>query len=274
MFKYLCLLFMVGCAVEIPTLDDVVLKPNNTIETTPADYGYAYTETTLNVSEDRSIVVWHVPSEESKALLVIIPGSDANKGLYTQGIPIYNPYGYDLLLLDYEGYGNSPGVPSLTATVDDAITAVNYALSLHDKVFVYGVSLGSPLATYVGSQCDLKGIVLEGSFIIHQEAELWLNQNNLGFGGLWHAANFWMYPQIPEQYDILKCIQQVSEPKLIMHSTEDTITPYDGGILVFNAAPEPKEFWQMRGDHGKMVQLDTESYIDKVIGWLDRQLGE
>ena len=268
------LLCVSGCA-SIPTLDSLILRPRLEIEKTPLDWGYEYQEFTLTVGEGRSIVGWHIPSAESKALLVVIPGSDANKGLYTEGIPIYNPHGYDLLVFDYEGFGSSPGTKSLSACLDDAQAAVTYALGLHDKVFVYGVSLGAPLTVYVTAKHpEIRGCMLEGCFIPTQEAALWLEQNGYLAFLLSGIANLYIDPQVPEPYDILKYIQQVSQPKLIMHSTEDRITPFEGGVRVFEAAPEPKEFWEMRGDHGRMVRIETDAYMAKVTGWLDAHLGD
>lgn len=268
------LICLCGCNINIPTLNSIILRPNLNIEKTPLDWGYEYEEFTLPIDETRSVVGWHIPSAESKALLVILPGSDANKSLYAEGIPIYNPSGYDLLVADYEGFGTSPGVPDMAACVDDTIAIMNYAMTRHSKVFVYGVSLGAPLATYAAANYPVKGLMLEASFIPQQEAELWLRANGSDFPFMWDLANLYIYPQVPEQYDIIKYIQQVAQPKLIMHSVEDTLTPYESGIRVFDASPEPKEFWQMRGDHGLMVRKDPQAYIDKVTGWLDAHLDQ
>ncbi|MBI5863806.1 MAG: alpha/beta hydrolase, partial [Planctomycetes bacterium] len=47
----------------------------------------------------------------------------------------------------------------------------------------------------------------------------------------------------------------------------------ESGVRVFEAATEPKTFWEMRGGHGKMIELDFEAYQGTVIGWLDGTLG-
>lgn len=264
------LLCLLGC--NIPTLNSIILRPDHNLSQNPLERGYEYEEFTLPIDENRSIVGWHIPSAESKALLVILPGSDANKSLYGEGIPIYNPSGYDLLVADYEGFGTSPGTPDMANCVDDTIAVMDYAMTLHEKVFVYGVSLGAPLATYAAAHYPVKGLMLEASFIPQQEAELWLRSQGYNWSLLWDVANLYIYPQVPEQYDIIKYIRQVEQPKLIMHSVEDTLTPYESGVRVFQAASEPKEFWQMRGDHGLMVRKDPDAYIATVTSWLDAHL--
>ena len=268
----LFLLLISGCGV--PTLDDLILRPNPDITQTPLNWGFNYEETTININEERSIVVWHVPSKESKALVVIFPGSDANKGLYTEALPLFIPEGFDILLMDYEGYGSSPGKPSLRNTVEDTLAVAEYAITLHKNVFLFGVSLGTPLVVNAASQYDFKGCILEGTLILDEEPKLWLTDNNKNFPLLWILGNLYVHPQSPPGFDIVSNIKNVDEPNLFMHSIEDEITPYGGGVEIFRLASDPKEFWTMRGGHGRMIRLDTELYKTHVINWLNSNLKE
>lgn len=263
--------FLASCAPP-PTLDQLILRPKIEIETTPLDYGYDYTETTLNITEDRNIVVWHIPSQESKALILIMPGSDANKGRYCEALPLLVDSGYDVILMDYEGFGSSPGTPSLSKAADDADIAAKYAITLHSKVFIFGVSLGTPLAAKAASEIDLSGCIFEGSLILKEESKLWLQDNDINVPFFWMLSDLYVYPQTPEAYDILKYIKLVDEPKLFMHSIEDDVTPFSGGLKVFEAAPEPKEFWEMYGTHGLMIRLETELYKSKVTEFINSNL--
>lgn len=266
---FLVLLLVSGCS--IPTFNDIILRPSPVIEQTPGNMGYTYQEFSIPITADRNVIAWYVPSATSMGLVVVFPGSDANKSRYLASLQVFNPKGYDVLLFDYEGFGSSPGVKSLETALDDVIVVTGYAKNLHTKVFIYAASLGTPLLAYIGATFELSGCLFEGCFIPQQEVELWLRQNGYNLPFLWDAANAYIYPQMPEQYDILKYIQLVDEPKLFMQSTEDTVTPYESGMRVFNAAKEPKEFWEMRGDHGKMVELDFDAYQNKVITWMNQQ---
>lgn len=267
------LLACCGCENPFPVLSDVILRPSYDLVATPADAGYDYDEVSLPIGDTgRCVVVWHIPADNPKALVVIVPGSDANKSRYLEGVPLFLPEGYSLILMDYEGFGDSPGPPTMQAVIDDAFVVIDYALTLHDNVAVLGASIGTPATVRVAAERDLDAIILEGSLILYEEAELWLKDYCAIFHILpvWHIANFWMYPQFSEDYDIIRYVGQVTEPKLIMHSRDDEVTPYAGGVKVFEAAAEPKTFWEMYGGHGKMVRLETETYRAKVIGFLDR----
>jgi len=48
------------------------------------------------------------------------------------------------------------------------------------------------------------------------------------------------------------------------------VVPYASGWSVYQAAPEPKTFFALRGPHGEMVELEPELYTRTVIAWLDQ----
>jgi len=259
--------------VQLPTLDDLILHPSLNMKQVPTDLGYQYQEVALPVGQTRSVVIWHVFAEKPKAVVLVLPGADGNKGRYLEALPILVPNGYDVILMDYEGFGTSPGAATLGHLVDDAFAASAYALGQHKKVFVFGPSLGAPLAARVAADLPFTGCILEGTVILNEEAKLWLVDNNLPIPFLWNLANLFICLQTPEDYDTLKYIRLVDEPKLVMHSTEDEVAPYEGALRVFAAAPPPKDFWEMRGGHGQMIRLQTDLYTSKLVGWLNLHTG-
>ncbi len=275
--RCLCLLsllsvLLAGCYV--PTLDDILMQSSSAIKHTPDEFGYSYQQLELSITEDRSIIIWHVFSQQSKALICVIPGSGANKAYYAQYyLPIFVDNGYDLILMDYEGFGDSSGQGSLEHAVDDAFAAAVYARAQHETVVCFGISLGTALVARLASEMDFSACMFEATLVMSQEARLWLQQAGLNLPLLWAIADAYIQPQVPQDYDILKYITEVTEPKLFMHSRQDRTTPYSGGLLVYEAASDPKEFWTMTGDHAEMVQIDLELYAQTVISWLDRTLG-
>jgi len=273
---YICVfcLWLVLCGgCYIPTLDDIILRPSEKIRHRPDELGYQYDEVRLAVGYDRSIVLWHVFSEESKGLVFIIPGMDANKGWYVKFLPIYVDNGYDVILMDYEGFGDSGGEETLSNMIEDSFAVARYAQSQHQTVICYGVSIGSAQAVRVAAEMEFSACIFEACLILSQEAHLWLQDHGVSAPLLWMFAERYMDPQVPQDYDILKYITMVNEPKLFLHSREDNVTPYIGGVKVYQAASSPKQFWTIRGDHGKMVVEETELYTETIIDWLDQVVG-
>lgn len=261
--------FASGCATEPITLNDIFLRPTSEIIGSPADYGYEYDELFVPIDDTRQVSIWHVKSKDPKAIVVIVPGSDRNKSRYLIGLPAFIPNGYDVILMDYEGFGQSPGTNELSNLVDDGYAVIDYALTKHKHVVGFGVSTGAPTVTRVAVDRDLAACIYEGSLILKDEPELYLKYIGIDVELFWDIANAVTHPQIPDSFDILKWVAQVDEPKLIMHSREDDVTTYEAGVRVFAAAAEPKEFVEFSGAHGKMIELDPEFWTDTVVGFLD-----
>lgn len=267
-------LFCTGCQIEPPIpLDDIFLRPTEKIAGTPEDYGYAYESLFLPIGESRGISVWHVKSDDPKAVVVIIPGSDRNKSRYVIALPVFIPQGYDVILMDYEGFGESPGEHKLQNLIDDGFAAIEYAQSKHPNVIAFGVSTGAPTAIRAATEKDLAAVLLEAPLILADETELYLRSIGIDLPAIWNIANLYVHPQIPPDFDILRHAVTVEEPKLIMCSVDDDVVTYESGVRVFNAAAEPKIFWEMQGKHGGMIELDFDAYQKKIIGWLDATLG-
>lgn len=272
------LLFTVGVATMAGcrpvSIEQIFLRPTELIEGTPADMGYAFDTLDLPIDGGRRVSAWHVHAENPKAVVVIVPGSDRNKSRYLIALPVFIPNGYDVVLMDYEGFGESEGDPTLANMLDDGLAVVDYALTRHERVVAFGVSLGTPIASWIAAQRELSACIFEASAMLLLEPALYLLNEGIPVPFLWDAAILYITPQVPREYNLYATIQQVAEPKLFMHSTEDDTTPYAGGRLAYRAAPEPKDFWTMYGGHGEMIELDVEAYTSVVIGWLDRWLAD
>ena len=262
-----------GCQFEPPiAVEDIFLRPTANIVGTPAEYGYDYDDVTLPIAEGRAISTWHVHAENPKGIVVIIPGSDKNKSRYLIGLPVFIPKGYDVILMDYEGFGESTGDKQLQNLVEDGFAAIEYAQSKHSTVIAFGISTGAPTAIRAATEKQLAAVILEAPLILKDEPELYLRSVGVQVQAVWNIANLYVHPQVPADFDILKYAPQVEEPKLIMCSTEDDVVTFESGVRVFEAAAEPKEFWEMRGEHGEMIELEFDAYQQKIIGFLDRIL--
>jgi len=59
---------------------------------------------------------------------------------------------------------------------------------------------------------------------------------------------------------------------LIIHSEDDEIIPFQQGRRLFEAAPEPKEFYPMRGGHNDAIFLAREDFVKRIDTFLQRHL--
>lgn len=256
------------------TLSTIFLRPTPEVIGSPADYGYAYDELYVPIDEDRAVSIWHTYAIDPKGVVVIIPGSDRNKSRYLIGLPVFVPNGYDVILMDYEGFGASTGgMLELERLSENGIAVVEYAQTKHENVIPFGISTGAATAVEAARRLDVAAVIIEAPLVIEHEVQWYLEEAGINDAGLWQLANLWVHPQIPSSFDILDNIRDVTEPKLIMQSTEDKVVPFIAGQTLYDVAPEPKEFFEMVGGHGEMVEVEPARYTTTIISWLDRTLG-
>jgi hypothetical protein len=262
-----------ACVAGPSPLDALFLRPSSEISATPAELGFAFDELLVPVGGSRRVSIWHIRAAgEPKAIVVVVPGSDGNKSRYLIGLPLLVPHGYDVILMDYEGFGASSAARGLQSLVDDGFAVIDYALAQGPPVVAFGVSMGAPIVVRVAAERELAGCILEAPLILPDEPELYLRWLGLDAPLLWNIAGAAIRPLIPADFDILSHIRRVQEPKLILQSTEDDVTTYAAGERVFEAAPEPKAFWAMHGRHGEMIELDPAAYEAAVVWWIESVL--
>lgn len=264
-----------GCSTEPPiSVEKIFLRPTPDVARSPADLGYVYDAVDVPIAENRHVSIWHVKAESPRGIVVIIPGSDQNKSRYLIGLPVFVPSGFDVILMDYEGFGESSGGPlDLARLLDDGLAVVDYALARHANVVAFGVSTGTPVTAWVAARRELTAVMFEACLILDKEPQLYLEDVlNIEIDVLWEIAELYLTEVVPGGFDIERHVKRVDEPKLFLHSTEDDVTPFRGGKIVFDAAAEPKEFFEMRGGHGEMIELDFETYSARINEWLDRQI--
>lgn len=89
-----------------------------------------------------------------------------NRGNLSRWGHMHRPFtdrGYDVLLIDYRGYGKSTGKPSEAGLYQDGEAALQWLRQHHrlEQIIFYGRSLGSGVAAYLASRHTPKSLILE-----------------------------------------------------------------------------------------------------------------
>ena len=260
------LVFTGGCQT---TLQSLVLRPSETFRMTPADFGLSFEGKSIPGKENTEISIWHVKAVgERKGIVVIVPGNDANKGRYAIGLPVFVEAGWDVILMDYEGFGESTGAPSFDGLIRSTFTVVDYAKTLDDTVVGFGVSLGTAVLARVAAERDFTAVIFESFTDVWSEPSLFAGRH-LFSSPVWAAADAIAALSTTQDYNSRHWITLVTEPKLFLHSPDDNVTPYDGAWQLFKLAPQPKHFFVTQGEHALQLFIDPVMYREIVSGWLD-----
>jgi hypothetical protein len=265
------LLLTAGCG---SVLESLILRPSPTIRRTPADFGYAYeTKSLRSRAGNGQISIWHVKTPSPrKGTIVLIPGNDSNKGRYTLGLPVFIEDGWDVVLMDYAGFGESDGEPTLLGLIDSARDVLQYAVSQDDNVVGYGVSLGTSVLFRVASEFQLRAAVFESAMDLWSEASLFAGRH-LFESPVWAGSDLIAALSTSENYNSRHWVTRITCPKLFLHSPDDNVTPFPGAWELFTLSPQPKHFFVTQGEHALQLFLDPVMYRSVVGGWLDGVIG-
>jgi fermentation-respiration switch protein FrsA (DUF1100 family) len=171
----------------------------------------------------------------------------------------------NVLIIDYRGYGRSEGAPSEEGLYADARAAWDYLTNTRGipggRIVIYGESLGGAVAVDLASKVKPCGLIVQSSFtsIADMAAEL--------------------MPLVPRfvirtKMDSREKIARVSCPKLFVHSPADDVVPYKLGRRLFEAAPEPKRFYEIKGaPHNLTYEIGGAPYLDALKDFIDSACG-
>lgn len=169
--------------------------------------------------------------------------------------------GLHVVAPEYRGFAGLGGVPSEAALAADARVAFDYlTTTLHvspARIVIYGWSLGSAVAVHLASQVPSGAVILEGA------------PASLVALGQRHYPLFPIRFLMRNPFESIRRIEQVSAPLLFLHSPEDDVIPIGEGRRLFDAAPSPKRFVEVRGGHIYANDIDKAVFYGAVRGFLD-----
>jgi len=136
---------------------------------------------------------------------------------------------YDVVLLDYRGYGKSTGsITSEDALHQDVQAVYDYVRQRYreDQIIIYGHSLGTGLAVQLAANASPRILILESAYLSMQDVVA----QKMPYAPLFLLK----YPLRSDQW-----ISKVRCPIYLFHGTKDDVIPYDSSerLRAYSAAP-------------------------------------
>jgi len=232
---------------------------------------------TFRTADGLTLSGWFMAEPRSAATVVICHGLGANRGNFIDFLSVFSGMGYNALIFDFRGHGDSDGHTATFGLFEDADVraAVDWLKANRPKQarHVYGLGSSMGAMALVRAAADdprIEAVVLDSVYIsaaglVAQHARRVpfvgpLMGNVMLAGVSLHAGrSMWAC-------DAGAAIGRISpRPVLLIHGNEDFFIPAENMELLYEKAGEPKSKWLGPGPHSNIMSTDFEAYQRRVI---------
>ena len=225
---------------------------------TPQKAKLEYRDVTLTAADGTRLHGWWLPAKagvEVKGTVLHLHGNGGNLAWHLGGSWWLPEQGYQVLLLDYRGYGLSQGKPALPEVYQDIAAALDWldqAPQVQGKPQVLlGQSLGGAMAIHYLAQHPqqakrFKAMVFDGVPASYRQVGRFALSNQWVTWPL-QVPLSWLVPDGDSAINSIARLK--TTPKLFFHSIDDPIVPLSNGIQLYQAAPPPRVLQLTRGGH-------------------------
>ncbi len=219
--------------------------------------------TTLDQVE---ITGWWVPADDDDAPTILyLHGPIGDLGDQLTWIRLARDSGFHVFAIDYRGFGESQGSPSVSGLYRDAEAAYRWLIDekgvTPDNLIILGRALGGAVAAHLAQQHTSALVVLESTFtrvtdVAKQrfEREFGSAPPNAVLRLIYWNANM----------NTLRRVAEINAPILVLHSREDEAMPFAYGEALVAAAGENATLKEVRGRHRSIIDSTGTAYFVPV----------
>ncbi|MBI4745976.1 MAG: alpha/beta fold hydrolase [Deltaproteobacteria bacterium] len=253
----------------------------------PSEFGITYEEAQFDTSDGIRLKGWFIKGNGKGGLptVIVCHGLGANRSDFTELAAGLSRGGYNVLLFDFRGHGDSQRVASSFGYLEqkDILGAIRYVKERKDVdaewIAVYGFSMGGAVAVLTAAETsDIKAVIADSSFTALKEQGERLFKGSFLPSSIFLKPMVWMYELYfrvdADEIEPINKIHRLSPAAImIIGGGEDEQMPSSDAMRLFAAAREPKELWLVPGAvHGGTVYMTGDEYRKRVLRFLDTHL--
>ena len=137
-------------------------------EVTPQALGLAFERVTLATEDGERLAAWWIPAPKpARGTVLLFHGNAGNMSHRIDYAKMFYGLGYNTVLVDYRGYGDSTGEPSEQGTYRDAVASWQWLSARGipaQDIVIFGESLGGGVATWLAVQHPPRALILASTF--------------------------------------------------------------------------------------------------------------
>ena len=248
-------------------------KPKNEIPEDPFD------EIWIPTRNDQKMNAWIFKADSLKGVVLLYHGYAGHKGSLVPEALAFRAMGYEAILVDFLGHGDSPGHTTSLGYGEaiDVKSSIEYVSEKYPNqpVYLFGFSMGAAavikaLSDYslpvegaiIGAPFSTMLSTVENRFSIIGVPSFPFAEGLLFWGGI--QQRFWAFAHNPESY-----AKKVKTPILVMHGDEDERATLEEASKVFNHLNGPKKMKVFKGlGHQSYYLAKPEIWEEEIKNFL------
>ncbi len=254
-------LLLAGC------VERMFFYPDSAQYTRPEQFGLRHEDVFITGADGSRLHGWWLPAKGAALGSVLhLHGNAANVSNHLPLVAWLPGAGFNVLMLDYRGFGRSQGRPTLDGVVDDAAAALRYLRTRPDvdgeRLIVLGQSLGGATALRLLAR-DSGGVrlaVVEAAFASYRGIARDAAMQSVVLAPLVPIAS----PALPPaKDDPVTALPLLRVPLLLVHGTADEVIPFKHSEQLAAAALAGTQF--IRVDGARHMESLTRADVQRRV---------
>ncbi|MGH8668204.1 MAG: alpha/beta hydrolase [Burkholderiales bacterium] len=271
LLAFTLVLFLSGCT-------QAFFQPHRHIVGTPGLYGVEYHPVEFKAEDGTGLFAWFLPARgKPRGSVLYLHGNAENISTHFANVAWMPAAGFNVLALDYRGYGGSQGSPTLEGVQLDIDAAMRTLLARPgvdpSRIIIFGQSLGGALAIHYAAhseyRANVRAIVIDSAFSDYRRI---VRDKAASFFLTWPFQ--WLLPQtVDNNFSPAASVHAVSPiPLLFIHGERDSVVPVEHSKRLYARAAEPKEIWVVP-DAGHIQAVRKKDVRKRLAEFLQRHSG-
>lgn len=283
---FLALILALAVAIYRFGVRELIAPRFDRTTTTPADLCLPYEDVWFTTSDGLRLHGWYVPAAQPRGTVIFLHGHGGTPAPDLVYVPAFRERGFSVLLFDFRAHGQSEGRFTSIGYFErrDLAAAVRFLEERGvRRVGLLGFSMGAVVAmAAAGDLPNVAAVVADCGF-----AEL---QSVVAFGARARGVPAflsgivgWLVVLLASlrlgaplwTADPIRHVGRISpRPLLLIQAGRDAYVPASDALRLYAAAGEPKELWSVpEAEHRAVDRVRKEEYMERVLGFFDRWLG-
>ncbi len=251
---------------------------------TPFELELPWEDVTFRSQDGLHLRGWFMSRPESRRVMIACSGFHGQKSnLLSLARPLWHR-GFNVLAFDLRGQGQSDLAPLTVGyrETGDFLAAVEFVRRRMPEAIIgaFGYSMGGAVVIMAAAQNQaIRAVVADSPFAeLREIVEIRFYQTcGLPPRPFVALADCWLAVRYGFRTAQVRPVEAVAHlaprPLLLIHGTEDEVTPVKHSQALYQRAGQPKEIWLAEGaEHVGAYFQNRRAYLERVVGFFEQHL--